>query len=277
MGFGVNSNPAIAVAALTGGGFAAIWQNSSSQFAYAIYSNTGTVVTAATNESAIGLSNTSLTVAPRPDGSFIAVVNDTSASQARFKVYSATGVQVIAWTNVAAYNSARARSAVAVRSDNSFVIGVYTSSTNIQYYLYSSTGVAGTNATLISSYNATSSNGHLDMTTLTNDAVIFVYQNSAGQVISRSLSSSNVLSGTEVIVGTTTSVCAVKSLSGGGFVVAYDFTTNRQLRYRFYSAASADLSGQKNNFSAATTTGTNDGSYYPTIVEMASNVVLSTS
>jgi hypothetical protein len=273
LGSAQSSAQMIAVAALTGGGFAAVWANTSNQFAYAIFNNAGTVVTAQTNESSIGVSSSSLTVAPRPDGSFIAVVNDTTANQARFKVYSATGVQVIAWTNVAVPNNARARSAVAVRSDNSFVIGVYTSSTNIQYYIYSSTGVAGSNATLISSYSGTASNGHLDMTTLTNDGVVFVYYSSTNTyIIYKILSAANSLGSDNIVSGTQANVCAVKSLSGGGFVIAWDVNTTRQLRFAFYNAAGSSLSGVRENYGGASNSTSANGLFYPTIVEMASNV-----
>jgi len=273
MGSAQSSAQMIAVAALTGGGFAAVWANTSNQFAYAIFNNAGTVVTAQTNESSIGVSSSSLTVAPRPDGSFIAVVNDTSASQARFKVYSATGVQVIAWTNVAVPNNARARSAVAVRSDNSFVIGVYTTSTNIQYYIYTSAGGASSNATLISSYSGSSSNGHLDMTTLTNDGVVFVYYSSTNTyIIYKILSAANSLGSDNIVSGTQANVCAVKSLSGGGFVIAWDVNTTRQLRFSFYNAAGSSLSGVRENYGGASNSTSANGIFYPTIVEMASNV-----
>ena len=272
LGSAQSSAQMIAVAALTGGGFAAVWASTSNTFLYAIYNNSGVVVTSAA-EASIGVSSSSLTVAPRPDGSFIAVVNDTSASQARFKVYSATGVQVIAWTNVAAYNNARARSAVAVRSDNSFVIGMYTSATNIQYYIYTSAGSASSNATLIGSYNGSSSNGHLDMTTLTNDAVVFVYYSSTNTyIIYKILSAANSLGADNIVSSTAANVCAVKSLSGGGFVIAWDVNTTRQLRFAFYNAAGSSLSGTRENYGGASNSTSANGIFYPTIVEMASNV-----
>ena len=273
LGSAQSSAQMIAVAALTGGGFAAVWASTANTFVYAIYNNSGVVVTAATSEASIGVSSSSLTVAPRPDGSFIAVVNDTTANQARFKVYSATGVQVIAWTNVAVPNNARARSAVAVRSDNSFVIGMYTSATNIQYYIYTSAGSASSNATLIGSYNGSSSNGHLDMTTLTNDAVVFVYYSSTNTyIIYKILSAANSLGADNIVSSSTANVCAVKSLSGGGFVIAWDVGSTRQLRFSFYNAAGSSLSGTRENYGGASNSTSANGIFYPTIVEMASNV-----
>lgn len=268
-----SSIPTIAVAALTGGGFAVVWANLGPSFVYAVYSNTGTVVTSATTEASIGLSNSSLTVAPRPDGSFIVVANDTTANQARFKVYSATGAQVIAWTNVVVPNNARARSAVAVRSDNSFVIGVYSTSTNIQYYIYTSAGAAGSNGTLINTYNAQISNGHLDMTTLTNNDVVFTYINTSNQAVYKILSSANVLGSDNLFSASVSLLCGVKSLSGGGWVGVWSTDSQRNLKYAFFNAAGSSLSGTKDNYSAATTTQFTSGQYFVTMVEMASNVV----
>ena len=277
MGSGNTNNPVIAVATLTGGGFAAVWANGSNQFAYAVYNNAGTVVTAATTETSIGLSSSSLTVAPRPDGSFIAVVNDTSASQARFKVYSATGVQVIAWTNVAGYTAARARTAVAVRSDNSFVIGAYTSATNIQYYLYSSTGVAGSNSSVVNAYNATSSNGHLDMATITNNSVVFTYISSGNLPVVKILNSSNTFILDTAVSASTSYTCSVVALSAGGFVATWDTGNTRYIQYAFYNATGGSLSGDKSNFGANVSTTAQNGSYYTTLVEMASNVAFITA
>jgi hypothetical protein len=277
MGTGNNGQPLIAVAALTGGGFAAAWTSGAATLVYAIYSNTGTVVTSATSEGAIGVSNSSITVAARPDGSFIVAVNDTSASQARFKIYSATGVQVVAWTNIVAYIAARARTAVAVRSDNSFVIGAYTSATNIQYYVYNSAGASTSNATLISASNANSSNGHLDMATLTNNSVVFIYLNASNFPTQRILNSSNSFILDTVVAGSTSYTCSVGALSGGGYVATWDTGNSRYLIYAFYNATGGSLSGDRNNFSATPSTTSQNGSYYTTVVEMASNVAFITA
>lgn len=277
MGTGNNGQPLIAVAALTGGGFAAAWTSGAATLVYAIFNNSGVVVTSATSEGAIGVSNSSITVAARPDGSFIIAVNDTSASQARFKIYSATGVQVLAWTNIVAYPAARARTAVAVRSDNSFVIGAYTSATNIQYYVYNSAGASTSNATLISGSNANSSNGHFDMATLTNNSVVFIYLNSSDYPTIRILNSSNSFILDTVVASSTSYTCSVGALSAGGFVATWDTGVNRYIRYAFYNATGGSLSGDRNNLSANPSSSSQNGSYYTTVVEMASNVAFITA
>jgi len=269
-----SSTPFIVVTALTGGGFAAVWNNSSANPVYAIYNNSGVVVTAATADTGVTISNSALGIASRPDGSWVLVVNDGTTSNARFKVYSALGVQVIAWTNIVGFNASLARSAVAVRSDNSFVIGVYTTSTNIQYYLYNSAGSSTGNATLISSQSATSSNGHLDMTTLTNDSIVFAYHSAtAGNLpVVRILNSSNsfILDNALSGAGYTTSV---KSLASGGYVVAWDSTSYRYGYYQFFNATGSATSGAvRINYGIGFSGTANNGSYYATMVETTSNV-----
>lgn len=269
-----SSNPFIVVTALTGGGFAAVWNNGSSNPVYAIYNNSGVVVTAATADTGVTISNSALGIASRPDGSWVLVVNDGTSSNARFKVYSALGVQVIAWTNIVAYNATLARSAVAVRSDNSFVIGVYTTSPNIQYYIYNSAGSSTGNATLINSYTSNSSNGHLDMTTLTNDSIVFVYYSpAAGNVpVVRILNSSNSLI-TETALSGTTYTCSVKSLASGGYVVAWDSSSYRYGYYQFFNATgSATSGGVRINYGIGFSTNAQNGSYYATMVETTNNV-----
>jgi len=130
---------------------------------------------------------------------------------------------------------------------------------------------------LIGSYNANSSNGHLDMTALTNNSVAFIYLSSSNFPIIRILNSSNSLILDTLVSGTTAYTCCVKALSAGGFVAAWDTGTQRYLVYNFYNAAGSSLSSDRNNFSANVSTAAQNGSYFTSIVEMASNVAFITA
>lgn len=271
MGSSASTNSFIAVTALTGGGFAAAWSNSSGNLVTAIYNNTGTVVAAPSTDASVTIGSSQIGIASRPDGSWVLAVNDSTSTNARFKVYSATGTQVIAWTNVVAYTSVAARTAVAVRSDNSFVIGAYTSSTNINYYLYTSAGAGGGNGSVISAANATSSNGHLDMTTLTNDSIVFVYINASNLTQVRILNSSNAFILDTNLTGAGYT-CSVKSLASGGYVVAWHDSSYRYGQYQFFTATGSTASTLKINYGVGFTTGAQNGSYYSTILELTNNV-----
>lgn len=269
---GSQTNGTVAVTALTGGGFAMACQNSSNQLTYAIYTNLGVLVGSVTADSSVNINTSAyLNIASRPDGSFIIVINDTTSSQTRFKVYSATGVQVIAWTNVVAYYTAQSRCSVAVRSDNSFVISMWSNTTNIQYYVYSSAGAAVTNASVSSGITPNANYTRLDSTTLTNDSVVFtINEDSTQTVYFRILTAANSLGGLQS-AGVTSYTSNVESLASGGFIIFNSHTTQNWSRYSVRNS-SGTQTGSGNMFGLSMS-GTQRGSNY-SIVEMTSNIAV---
>jgi hypothetical protein len=274
-GAGTANNGTVAVTALTGGGFAMACQNSSNQLTYAIYTNLGVLVGSVTSDSSVNINTSAyLNIASRPDGSFIIVINDTTSSQTRFKVYSSTGVQVIGWTNVIAYYTAYARCSVAVRSDNSFVISTYSTTTNIQYYVYSNLGAAVTNASVSSGITPNANYTRLDSTTLTNDSVVFILNEDSTQTVYfRILTAANSL-GSLQSAGVTSYTSNVKSLSSGGFVIFNSQDSQNWSRYSVRNSAGTQTSA--GNMFGLGMAGPQRGGNY-SIVEMASNIAVITS
>lgn len=263
----------VCVTALTGGGFAMAAAQSSGSLTFGIYSNTGTVVAGPTTDATVSLSTagTFMNIQSRPDGSFIILMNDNTSANTRFKVYSSTGVQVIAWTNVVAYYTYQGRCSVAVRSDNSFVISTWTSSTNIQYYVYTAAGSTSTNASVSSGLTPQLTYTRLDSTTLTNNDVVFVFNESSSEITYyRILTAANSL-GSLSNAGSTSWASGVKSLASGGFIIFMSNTSDARVMYSVRnSAGSQTASG---SYLGVCVAGPQRGSNYST-VEMASNIAV---
>ena len=263
----------VCVTALTGGGFAMAAAQSSGFLTYAIYSNTGTVVTAPITDSTVSLSTAGsfMNIQSRPDGSFIILMNDNTSANTRFKVYSATGVQVIAWTNVVAYYTYQGRCSVAVRSDNSFVISTWTSSTNIQYYVYSAAGSTSTNASVSSGSTPQATYTRLDSTTLTNDSVVVDYnEDSTNNSYYRILTAANSL-GSIVSAGSTSYASGVDSLASGGFIYFMSNTSDSRVFYSVRNSAGTQTAS--GTYFGVCPVATQRGSNY-SVVEMASNIAV---
>lgn len=145
----LNANyPTIGVLALSGGGFVAYWVNSAGGTAnrlnYAIYNNTGSVVTAATQDTTMsGVSSTYCAIngVALANGSFVlALVSSTPA--VLFRGYDATGTALYAATTMSpAIVNGYAWVGMSARSDSSFILMYCSSTTNYQYAIYSSVGV----------------------------------------------------------------------------------------------------------------------------------------
>jgi hypothetical protein len=265
----------IAVCALPAGGFAVAMGDGSQNVYVGVYTNTGTVTTALAQDSTLG-TFASFTMAARSSGNgFVIVGNDSTSGNTRFKVYSDTGSQIIAVTTVASFNTGVNRPAIAVRSDNSFVVGVRTTASIYRYYVYSSTGTAGVNGAINSTYTTLASSPHFEMTAITSganlDMVYFVFVEGTNSFIVRqTLSASNVL-GTESPQATGFTA-SIKSLSSGGYAMAYNDDNNGNLIVRIYNSADSlvanpTVSGISIRYSSAYT-------QFTTIVDLASNIAL---
>lgn len=274
--FTANSSQNICVCALPAGGFALAFNDSSSALVYAVYTNTGAVTLAPTQD--VTVSVQSMVIAPRGSGNgFIFVTNDSTNLQTRFKVFSDAGTQTIAWTNVVGYNSSQQRPAVAVRSDNSFVVGTRTSASAYRYYVYSSTGTAGVNGTVNSTYTTIGS-PHFSMTAMTTgtnvDMVYFVFNEATSNyIIRQTLSATNVL-GTETVV-TISYTSSIQALSNGGYAIAYQDGNNLgMLALSVYNSANTPLATTTVNGIAINISNFYN---YTSIVELASNYLVAGS
>ena len=146
----------VSVVALTGGGFAVGWLNSGGGTAnsvnYAIYNNTGSVVTAATQDTSYGSSGATyvpLQMTSLANGGFAIAVKDTSAT-IKLRAYSSTGVGAYATFSAFAAVGNENSFALTARSDNSVFLCDLASTSTYRYALYDSSGTAIVSATTFS-------------------------------------------------------------------------------------------------------------------------------
>lgn len=143
-----NNYSNIAVVALTGGGFAVAWVNDAGgtlyAVNYAIYNNSGTVVTAATQDTSFSLANSAygLEMTSLANGGF-AVAAKANTSVIYLRAYGSTGTGAYSTlsTSITGANS-ESSFAIAARSDSSVFICDKLSGTQYAYVLYDSTGTA---------------------------------------------------------------------------------------------------------------------------------------
>jgi hypothetical protein len=137
----------VGVLALSGGGFVIYWLTSTSgSIAYAIYSNTGVVVTATTTEVTGGTAtNTSVRMrgVALANGGFVLCFTNTT-SVLWFKVYTSTGGATTSWassgiTTISSYT--QPCFAIAARSDSSFAFA-WMDGTYIYISRFTSAGVS---------------------------------------------------------------------------------------------------------------------------------------
>lgn len=269
----------ICVCALPAGGFAVAFTNSSYQTYHAVYTNTGSVTLAPSLDTTV-LSR-SMTIAARGSGQgFVLVINDSNTTNTRYKVFSDAGAQTIAWTSVASYYSGSAQMcpAVAVRSDNSFVVGVRTGANIYRYYAYSSTGVAGVNGTINSTYITNTGCPHFSMTCMTTganvDMIYFLFiEGSANLMVRQTLSATNVLGSETTLFATT--ACEIQALSTGGYAIAYTDNSTGNLTFRLYNSSNSNTS--TTTIPGAAIRASGGFNNFPTVVEMANNYVIAFS
>ena len=147
----------VGVLALTGGGFVIFWlTNTSGSIAYAIYSNTGAVVTSTVTE-ATGNGGTNancrIKATALANGGFVLTIQNTS-SVIWFKVYTSTGGATTSWSSTSLTTRAYSSNshAIASRSDSSFIIFYnITSTSKPNFQIYSAAGAVTVSNTAITS------------------------------------------------------------------------------------------------------------------------------
>ena len=253
------TNNNIGVVALTGGGFAAYWSNGTNLI-YAIYSNTGTLVTASTTDTAFtGISSNVPYAVALPNGGFVLACQ--ASTTVSYKIYTSTGTVTAGLTSGLTVITSGNQIGIAARSDSSFVLFSGTTTTNLcAYAIYSSTGTTVlSQTTFTSTYGPTGAVGVEDATVLL-DGTTFVlgyapFNTAYYTAAFRFLPSGNTL-GAETIIPTSNLYYAsstvftfvkVQGLSNGGFLFAFGEGAIKSIEYVFYTSTGVVASGSVGN------------------------------
>lgn len=269
------------VVALTGGGFVVFWVNAAGgttqRPCYAVYDNTGAVVVAPINDTAIGAvvpSDTPLRGVALQNGGFALVTTDNS-NQVRFRAFNATAVAAYPWTlyATAAISTRQFGVSIASRSDNSILIAFRSSATIIRYSIRNTSGASIVDASI----TTTTTNAQAVGTTTLVDGTTFVIGYNTGGTQTncvRLLPASNTL-GSEIQVpsanyfigsgnnAVTNTFHSLLGLANGNFVYAFtDYTLAIQLVVF--------------NSSGVVLSGTNASGAVPRIIPSSANLQYST-
>jgi hypothetical protein len=258
--FTQGGTPNIAVTALTGGGFTVAWINSSggtvNKPCYAVYSNTGTVVTAAQQDTGGGLGGATakIRIKATPTGGFIIAYPEVNAATWA-RGYSATGVAAFAWVNLPS-TGVGFLVGLAVRNDGSFLLAGGVNSGSQLYGIWSSTGTPIVSSTSFTSTNGTFLSNLTDAACLSNGTTfVIVYAASIGgnsTTAFRFLPTGNVL-GSEFYVPNTNFLNGTNSyqynqdvtaLSDNRFIIGMISGANTySLCYAVFNSSGVCLSG----------------------------------
>jgi hypothetical protein len=255
----------VSVVALAGGGFAIGWLNDSGGTAfsanYAIYNNSGVVVTAATQDTSFAAGNNyfPLEMTSLANGGFaIAVKNSSSVISLR--AYSSTGVGAYATINTGITASLAQNSfALTSRSDSSVFVCDRTNSTTYTYAIFNTGGTAIVSATGFTIPSGVSSGtGELagpDASVLTDGTTIVIGFNSHngtyGYPAFRFLPTSNTISAQTIAIPVSNlfyqttyngGYLSVQAVSGGNFIL-YFSDGYGNMQYAFYNSSGTCISG----------------------------------
>ena len=254
----------ISVCALSGGGFVVAWINtaggSTAYPTYAVYSNTGSVVTSPFQDTSTGaaaqMSIGSIQIYAQPNGGFITAYFDTSYNLYA-RTYNSTGTSTAGWLTVATAlsTSYTVLYDIAVRSDSTFVVVWANNSRVASYNVVSAVnvGITGTQ-TFTSTIGDTAYCYGISATCLSNDTFIIGYRSftaaSTYLYAFRPLPTGNVI-GTEVALPTAglstannVGLVTVRAFnSGANFIFLFsDSTLN--YKYCIYNLSSTLLTSQ---------------------------------
>jgi hypothetical protein len=255
---------AISVVALTGGGFAVGWINAAGGTAnvvnYAIYSNTGSVVTAATQDTSFstgGSGAVPIEMTSLANGGFAIAIKNAS-SVIFIRAYNSTGTG--AYSTITAFTSvSNTRSfGFTSRSDSSVCCVDYTSATAINYAIYSSTGTTIVSSTSFA-VNSAAYQAGADASVLSDGTtIVFAYYNTTSSNNTpafRFLPTGNTL-GSE-IVGIPNANLYAQYSYGGYYIGVLGITGNNvmlffadgfgNMQYAFYNSSGVCISGSNTN------------------------------
>lgn len=256
--FYTTSVPTVCVTALTGGGFVVAWQVTNGGTAlkpcFAIYTNSGAVTTAVTQETTVTVlaNTTAVNVTALTNGGFVMVVKATTSNNIYYRGFSSTGVAAYAWTLAFATANSTSPLGVASRANNGgeFIIADWSTTTNINYRVINYGGTSNASGGF-GPVGVTTSLYNTAATTLTNGNFVIGYSgrnpsaNQSAGAFSIMDTSYNV--GTEVAISQNnqdvytsgsigTKSVQVLGLSTGGFVFAY-LDGTMTINYAFFNSA----------------------------------------
>jgi hypothetical protein len=248
------SNATISVIALTGGGFVVFWVNSAGgttqTMNYAIYTNTGSITTGATQDTSFSLGGTynQINGVALANGGFVLGACTAGGPNVVFRGYGATGTATYSLVTLSpAATSAQYWFGISARSDSSFIFVYQSSSTLFNYAIYTAAGSSSTTGTFST---ASGTLGGPDVTTLS-DGTTFViaycnYLSSKYTPCFRFLPTGNSLGAENTIPtaninggGMRGYATPVLGLSGGNFIMLFgDATSNYYgLNYVVYNSS----------------------------------------
>lgn len=258
----------VGVRALTGGGFVVYFSNSdgatSNRPCYAIYSNTGAVVTSVVNDTSLvdTIAGTNpLRGVALPNGGFALAVTNASGA-VYYRAFTATGVGSYTWVNLSTSTGSNAVSvengaSITARSDNFIVIAYRTATPTTVYAIINTSGVLVTNGNF--SMVASTNVAPTSLATLSDGTTVVIgYINTVSggfqQNCFRILPSSAIL-GPEVGVPTQNylrrlagnydfqnSFISILPLSAGGFFYAFTDLT-LAIQYVVFNSSGVPVSG----------------------------------
>lgn len=254
----------VSVVALAGGGFAVGWINhaggTTNSVNYAIYDNTGSVITTATQDTsfAAGASYVPLEMTNLANGGFAIAIKNISGT-IYVRSYNSVGVGSYTTINTSITTSnVEASFALTARNDNSVFVCDLINTITYTYSLYNSSGtaiVAMATFAAVSGLSSGTSVAGPDASVLPNGTTIVIGFNNNNGVVAypsfRFLPTGNVLSAeTEAIppanvfyrTGYNGGYLSIQTLSSGNFILYFtDGFGNMQ--YAFYNSSGACISG----------------------------------
>ena len=279
----------IGVNALTGGGFVVYWSNTAGGTAasmnYAVYTNTGAVTTAATQDTSFALSGSYVpinAVALANGGFVLASVNATPAII--FRGYGATGTGAYSTVTISPAEVGAYWFGLSTRSDSSIVFLYASTSTQYTYALYNSSGSSITS----SNFSVTGSSSVSDVTTLSDGTTyVFAYSNYLSSKYTpcfRLLPTGNTLGSEKTIpaaninlgkASSGASSYSVLGLSSGNFIYVFpDGSNYPSLAYAvFNSSGTPVIASNANGVIPLPLYGITPGTYgYPFILETTTSI-----
>jgi len=257
---------AVSVVALVGGGFAVGWINNAGGTAnsvnYAVYDNTGLVVTAATQDTsfALGASYLPIMMTSLANGGF-AIAGKNTSLVIYLRAYSSTGVGAYtAITTGITASTAENSFALTARSDSTVFVCDRTSATQYRYELYSSTGTNLVSATFaVTSISGGGGGiGGPSASVQTNGTTIVIAfytgNGTVGYPAFRFLPTGNSLSAQTIAIPVANtffqvnyagSYISVKCLSSNNFIL-YFADGYGNMQYAFYNSSGTCVSGSNN-------------------------------
>lgn len=252
----------IGVLSLTGGGFVVYWINSTggttNALNYAIYTNSGSVTLAATQDTSFSLGGSYGTIngIGLANGTFVLCATNISTNYISFRGYSAAGVGAYSTVTIGTYMYSISYNWIGLtaRSDSSFLFFFPIASNGYYYALYASNGTGITTG----SFTVTNAAGQqCDATVLSDGTTIVLaysgYNSSKYTNCFRFLPTGNTLGSENVIPGAnengnqasgSVTNCSVLGLSNGNFIYAFaDASNSYGLCYAVLNSSGACVTG----------------------------------